>query len=149
MKISKKRLVLAILIAVLLLVAVYLTFFYYRKCSDKACFKNYLVECKRTRYLEEAQDASWLYSIKGKSGDECKVEVKLLQLKQGTTEIAGLEGKSMLCYLPLSYGGNPQENLARCTGKLKEEMLTLMLNKAYKYITDNLGRISEELQKVI
>jgi len=146
---KKKRIILIILIAVVFVLAVYFTFYYYKKCSDIGCFNSYLSKCKKASFIDEGDNDVWLYKIKSKSGDECKVNVKLLQLKKGSSDAGILEGKDMNCYLPFSSVSKPQENLERCHGLLKEEMQKIMINKLHNYITSNLGQISEELKKAI
>jgi len=63
--------------------------------------------------------------------------------------MAGMEGKEMVCYLPLGTITSPQGNLANCHGLLKEEMQSLIINRLHNYIVNNLGQISEELTKAI
>jgi len=137
-------LILIILVAV---IAVYFTFFYPRKCGDATCFNSALLKCKRAKYIDDLTDAVWSYRIKGKSGDKCQVDVKLLQLKRGASEMVILEGKEMTCYLPLGVITSPQEDLKKCHGLLKEEMQSLIINRLHNYIVENLGEISEELKK--
>jgi len=60
-----------------------------------------------------------------------------------------LEGKDMLCYLPLGSISAPQENLARCHGSLKEEMQAIIIKRLHNYIVDNLGEIGEELERAL
>lgn len=146
---EKKRVILIVLIALVFILAVYFTFFYYKKCSGIGCFNSYLSKCKKAVYIDEGDNDVWLYKIKSKIKDECKVNVKLLQLKKGTSDASVLEGKDMDCYLPYSSIAKPQENLDRCHGLLKEEMQKIMINKLHSYITSNLGQISEELKKAI
>jgi hypothetical protein len=144
-----KKKVVFISIIILVALALCFIFFYTKSCKDKSCFNASLSECKRASYINDAQDASWLYKIKGKWGGECKVYVKLLQLKQGPADLASLEGKKMDCYLPLGSTAAPQENLAKCSGLLKEEMQGLLIKRLHNYITENLGEIGGELEKPI
>jgi len=135
------------LIIIMAGMAVYFTFFYTKKCGDVSCFNTALLKCKKASYMDDAEDATWFYKIKGKSKGECKIRVEILQVKEGTTDMASLEGKDMYCYLPLGIISNPQENLERCHGLLKEEMQKLIINRLHNYIMSNLGEISEELEK--
>jgi len=143
------RIILIVVIIIIAVLALYLTFFYTKNCSDASCFNSALVKCRRASFINDAEDATWLYNIKSKSQGECKIDVKLLQLKQGTNEMAGMEGKEMVCYLPLGTITSPQGNLANCHGLLKEEMQSLIINRLHNYIVNNLGQISEELTKAI
>ncbi len=149
---NEKKKVRAILIVIILIVtvaAIYFTFFYSKKCEDMACFNSALSKCRRVKFLNDAEDAAWLYKIKGKRGEECKVQVELLKLKEGSTDLLILEGKNMECFLPFSSVVSPQENLARCKGELKEGMQEIIIKRLHNYIIDNLGEISEELEKAV
>lgn len=146
----KKRVKLLILgIAVLLFAAfvIYITFFYSKSCPDITCFNTALSQCIRRSYIEDTENAVWLYSIQGKSGGDCVVGVKLAQLKQGSMSIASLEGEEMTCYIQLGVVITPRDNLDKCHGILKEDMQGLIINNLHKYITDNLGKIGEALEK--
>ncbi len=145
----KKRIILLIMIVIVIAVAVYFTFFYTRKCPDRACFNLALGKCSRVSFLNDVEDATWFYKIKGKSGGSCEINVKLLKLKEGTTDLIGLEGKDMICFLPLGYTGDPQDNLDICQGLLKEEMQTVIITRLHNYIVDNLGEIAEGLGRVV
>jgi len=145
----KKKVVLLVLIIVVAIIAIYFSFFYVRKCSDKGCFNSALLKCSRVRYLNDVEDATWFYKIKGKKGNECEVYVELKKLKSGTTDLIKLEGKNMICYLPFGYNREPQDNLAKCHGLLKEEMQSIIINKLHNYVINNLGEISEGLRKVL
>lgn len=138
-----------IIILIVAIAAVYLTFFYSKKCSDANCFNSALVKCSKANYINDAADASWFYKIQGRSKEECVITVKILQLKQGTNEMTSLEGKEMTCYTQLGVITSPQSNLAKCHGLLKEEMQSLIINKLHNYISSNLGQINEELTKAL
>lgn len=142
--------IIIIILAVLaVLLGGYFMFFYSQKCMNKECFNSALSACKRAEFIKEADDASWLYKIAGRSNEECKVIVKMLQLKQGNIEMAVLEGKEMACYLAFGSVAEPQENINKCSGSLKEEMQKIIINRLHSYITENLGEIAGELNKVI
>ena len=146
MKIQKRGILLIVIVIVALL-AVYFTFFYARKCSDKSCFNSALSKCKRVSFLNDIEGSTWLYTIKGLSKGECEVNVKLVKFKEGNTDLIKLEGKEMNCYLPKGMIANPQESLGRCHGLLKEEMQDVIITRLHNYIVDNLGQIGEELEK--
>ena len=123
----------------------YLTFGHIKECPDKFCFDEAMEECSKRSYIDNTENAIWLYSIKGKSGGECEIGVELLQLKEGTIDLARLEGKEMLCSLPIGAVANPRTNLERCHGLLKEELQRIIIDNLHTYITDNLGQISGEV----
>ncbi len=145
----KKRGLIIVLVVIILILIGYFLFskFYIKNCDDVSCFNNALIKCKRASYINDAEDAAWKYIIKGKVEDRCKVNVKLLQLKTGTSEMSVLEGKDMDCYVPVGKIIQPQSNLGNCHGILKEEMQSLIINKLHNYIVGNIGKISEGLVK--
>lgn len=118
-----------------------------KRCATQICYEDALISCERASFIYEGGDASWLYTIKGKARGECKVNVKLLQAKKGSQEIAITQGKAMDCYLPLRSVIKPQQNLEKCHGLLKEVMQDLIIRKMHSYILENMGKINEELKK--
>jgi len=146
---KKRNIVISIVIILIAVVAGYLTFFYSTRCPDYECFNQALANCEKITYTLETEDAFWHYKIQGKSDSTCNVRVSLVQLKDGDVKLSGLEGKEMICSIPLGSTSLPQQNLRRCHGLLKEEMQELIINKLHNYITDHLGEISEELQKAL
>ena len=151
---SKRGIVLAIIAFIVLIAAVYLTFFYAKSCSDKVCFNSALLNCQKAKFTNDAQDATWLYFIKGKarSGEnagDCRIDVTMLQAKQGTQEMKALEGKSMSCYLPLGIVQAPESDISKCHGLLKEEILEkIIITKMHAYILEHVGEVKEELTKI-
>lgn len=141
--------ILALIIVIIASISGYFYFFYGKKCLDKQCFNLALGKCSKASWLSEDDEASWLYVIEGKKENACSIDVKLLQAKKGTTEIKEIEGLDMTCSLDLGYIGNPQTDLSKCSGKLKEEMQDLMIKKMHAYIISNIGKIGEELSKIV
>jgi len=141
------HIILLIAIIVVAILAAYFTLFYVKNCKDASCFNTALVKCYKATYINDAEDATWLYSIQGRSKGECEIKVGLLQLKQGTNEMSGLENMEMLCYTQLGVITSPQGNLAKCHGLLKENLQSLIINKLHNYIVGNIGKISNELTK--
>ena len=149
---NKKREVIIwslIVIAIIILAVLWYFFLYTKKCSDITCFNENLKACKKASFTSEEKVAVWKYKILGKNKEECQVNAKLLQLREGHIDIAGLERKEMVCSLPLTYTGKPEASLERCHGLLKEEMQKVIINRLHAYITDNLGQISEEMKKAV
>ena len=146
---KKRVIILGIIVILLAAAAIYYTFFYSRPCPDMICFNSALADCGRRSIIDETESSVWLYEIKGKSRGECVVRVELLQLREGTTKLASLEGKDMLCYLPSGVVGNPRDNLDSCHGLLKEELQKVIIDNLHTYITDNLGEIGEELGQAL
>ena len=138
-----------IMLAIIAILAVYFTFFFYYKCTDTDCFRAHQEKCSKTKFINDAQDATWGYAIKGKSSGQCKIEVELVQIKQGEKTLEELEGNKMLCYLPLGNTANPEADISKCHGLLKEKLQETIINKLHAYILKNVGEISEELKGVV
>jgi hypothetical protein len=143
------RYIFLLVILIILGLAVYYTFIYSPECQTFACFQDYMQRCRRASYISEETDASWKYSIKGSSDNQCDINVQLLQAKEGELQIEKLAGYSMDCYYPKGIGTYPQKDLNQCHGRLKEELQALLINKLHSHILENLGKISEELNKAI
>jgi len=137
------------LIVIVLAVAIYFTFFFYYKCDNISCFKAHQQNCDKTKFNNDLEDATWQYKIKGKKAGQCVIYVKFLQVKKGEIDLQKLEGKDMVCFLPLGSSDAPESDLSKCHGILKEEMQNLIIQKLHSYITSNLGQISSELEQVI
>lgn len=138
-----------IVIFLLILLAMFYFLLYTEKCQDAACFNEDIIRCKRASWTNDAEEAVWIYTIKGKSEGSCATEVKLDTIKEGKLDIGKAEGKSMVCYLPLGTMAVPGKDLERCTGPLKEELQDLIIKRMHSYILENLGDISEELTKTV
>lgn len=123
----------------------YFSFIHVKQCSSLGCFENAMTGCFKASYVNEQPEASWGYNIKGTSNEKCEVSVKLLQAKKGDVSIRGLNGLSMDCYFPVGTVSSPQEDLTKCSGKLREELQSFMINKLHIYIIDSLGIFNESV----
>jgi len=143
---KKVGLALIALITLLVIFSVYLMFFYSVPCNDKDCFDNAMLKCKKVSLIKEYEEASWLYRIIGGSGeDNCRVEVKLLKLKEGSIDSEKLQGKSMICDV-LKTETRPEQDTSKCSGVLKEELQDIIIKRMHEYILENLGEIKEEFK---
>ncbi|MFH0831508.1 MAG: hypothetical protein V1886_01415 [archaeon] len=142
-----KNAVILAAILIFLLIAVYLNFFYSRKCADESCFNSALSQCKKARFLNIQADSSWLYSIKGQKAGNCIVDVKNIDVKIAEAEL--LKGKSMICSLPKGVVVSPESELGNCHGLLKESLQDIILERLHTYIVQNIGQIASELEKPI
>lgn len=140
-------LAIASIIVALLLIAsvVYVMFFKQRICPDIQCFQEASKECFRFQYTNEDVVATWKYEILGKSGDNCKIRVTLINAKSGELGIDKLAGKQMDCYTQgaVSY---PEKDLSMCHGILKEDLLNIIITKLHGYIIDNLGKVETGIE---
>lgn len=146
---NKKLEILKLLIIFLIIFiassATYYFFFYTETCPDKACFQDSLLKCKKSSWINDASEATWLYVIEKKHKGECKVNVKLLLAKEGKTDISEAEGKEMTCYLPAGIVASPEKDLSKCHGELKESLQEIMITRMHSYILENLEQINEEI----
>jgi len=141
-----KKVILYILGAIILILLFYFMFFNEKHCKDNECFNLYLKDCKKTDFTAETKDSFWYYQIEGKNGDGCKVYIKLLQLKEGFTDMNSLENLDMYCYPKLGNINAPQKNLDLCEGQLKEAMQKIVIDRLHNYIVSNLGEIKEGIE---
>ncbi|MBU0467399.1 MAG: hypothetical protein KKF39_07100 [Nanoarchaeota archaeon] len=143
----KKKIIISLVFLVVILIILvlgYFLFFSSKKCSDYSCFEEHLKKCKKASYVDETEDGFWEYKINKKEQENCKVNVRLLQLKKGNSELSLLEGKNMECDIELGTASRPQNNLKICNGLLKEKMQEIIIERLHKYVTENL----EDIKKV-
>jgi hypothetical protein len=155
-----KLFIILVVVGMVILISLLYITFHTKKCSDADCFNSAMSECSRASFVSEADDASWLYTIDGPTGnflcsvihggcDICNIRVKLLQVKNGTEEVGAIEGLDMNCALAFEYIGVPNADLSKCHGELKEGLQDLMINKMHAYILANVGKIGTDLNKGI
>ncbi|MBX4212289.1 hypothetical protein KW787_02435 [Candidatus Pacearchaeota archaeon] len=139
------RIFLIVVLAVALLLAYYLTFFYKTDCTDMGCFQEAMRQCKHATYINEDPEASWKYDIQGSDGGACNIEVTLLQAKKGDLELDKLAGYDMICSYALGVVNYPEKSLNTCHGRLKEEIQRILIEKLHTHILDNIDKISQNL----
>ena len=144
MRIKYAREVMAGLILVIAVLALYYTFIP-ASCADYACFESHMTKCTPAVFINEEEEASWKYAVLGTAQGMCETEVTLLNAKEGALDLRIYEGASMRCYYDVGVTGFPEKNLAACHGPLKEGLQDIVIEKLYKYIVANLGEIREEL----
>ena len=139
----------AIVIAIVFLVwLVWFIFFSYEDCGNSwDCFNKNLEGCDRTKFIG-GDEMIFEYIIKGKSGDECKVDVELLQGELNNQDSIKLEKQKMSCFLPLGVLMIPESNIGNCHGMLKEGLQDLLIKKLHVYLVQNLGKLNLELLDV-
>jgi len=138
---GKTGVIITLLVLIAIGVTIYFLFFYIPKCSDINCWELKLEKCRKAKYINSAPDINWQYIIKNNKADNCIVNVKILDIKQGLQKTQVLEGKSMDCSLPLAIKMAPEADLNLCHGRLKEEMQTLMLENSHRYVFGNINEI--------
>jgi hypothetical protein len=133
-----------------LVVLVYLAwfaFFNYEDCRSGDCFNENLKNCDKARFVS-GDDMIFEYIIKGKSGGDCEVSVKLLQGELKNAESLKLEDQVMICSLPLGAVVAPESDIDVCHGILKEGLQDLIIKKLHTYLVQNLGRLNLELTDI-
>ena len=143
------KIILIVFILIILVAAIYFTFFFSYTCKDMACFKSHQEKCVHTKFIYDIEETKWLYYIKGKEDGKCEINVKVLQIKAGSIKRAVLEEKSMNCFLPLKSLVSPESDLSLCHGLLKEELQNLIIQKLHAYIIESVGEIGEELEGIV
>ena len=107
-----------------------------------------MISCQRTEFVSEGSEASWGYKIIGERNQACSIRVKLLQAKEGSLEIDKIAGEEMTCYYPLGNFNYPEKDLDKCTGKLKEALQEIIIDKMHRYLIENLRDIDQGLKEI-
>lgn len=115
-------------------------------CEDEACFQENLANCKRSTFVADRPETILKYRILSVSEGDCRVNVELLQIKRGATELVGLEGESMICNVPLNTFIKPEEDIKNCHGILKEEIQEALIQRMHSQLIENIGQINLETQ---
>ncbi len=136
-------LIILIISALVLLYLVYANIFRYTKCDSWDCFNSRLEKCYKTDFIG-GNKMIFEYRIIGRDSDKCIVDIKLLQGELNNQESIKMEKTSMKCDLPFSVIMIPESNLNYCSGKLKEGLQDLIINRLYSYIIENIGKIGLE-----
>ncbi len=119
-------------------------FFAYEDCRNRECFNDNLKDCDRAKFVS-GNDMIFEYVIKGKSGNSCEVVVELLQGELNNADSKKLEGKKMICMLPIGVIMNPESDIGICHGILKEGLQDLVIKKLHTYLIQNLGKLNLEI----
>jgi len=120
------------------------TFFGYDNCEDWQCFNEHLESCERVRFIG-GEKMIFEYFVLGKSGGECRVNVRLLQADLNRQDSLKLEGESMICNFPLGVVLVPESDIGSCHGPLKEGLQELLIEKLYTYLVQNVGKINLDI----
>ncbi len=142
------RWVILISIIIVLFLAVYFTWYYFPKCDNMSCYVAHQEKCRKAKFINDGPEKTWVYKILGKNENKCDIEVTLLHIKKGDIKMKVLENKEMICSLNYGNRRNPEIDLTKCHGELREEIQNQIIQKLHTYLVDNLGEIGEELKKI-
>lgn len=140
------KIIIAVLIILTLISAIYFTFFFYYKPEDINHFKSKQTRCIKAVFINDLKTTTWSYKVKGKQAGNCIIEVGILQVKEGSMDRKRLEGKFMDCYLKLTSIAAPESDLTLCHGRLKEDIQEIMIKNTHSEILSN---IEGELKGVL
>lgn len=132
---------------ILIIAGVYFTWFFTYNCKDMECFQANQIKCSRAVVIRETDSTTWQYTIKGKDGEYCVIETKILNIKEGQLDRKILEDKTMDCSLPLESKAFPESDLKKCHGLLKEEIQQIIIKNAHAQIIANIGKVSGSIEQ--
>ena len=133
-----------LIVLAILVFGVWFVFFSYDECDSWECFNDNLESCGKARFIR-GTDMIFDYTILGSSGDECRVEAKLLQGDLNNQDSLKLEGHEMVCSLPIGVVMLPESDISLCHGLLKEGLQDLVIQKLHVYLVQNLGQLNLEV----
>lgn len=134
---------LIVIVLILLIAVFYYIYFSPKKCTTDTCFATALANCDKSTYIKDDGSEIIKYSINGADSWQCEIQVEVQQIKAGPAELKIIEGKSMVCSIPLGSIADPARDLKNCHGLLKEEIQDIMIQRLHSQIIQNLGQISE------
>ena len=104
-------------------------------------------KCSRYSWIKDDSQARWMYNINGADGNSrCNIDVTLVSLKQGGIDNEKLQGKSMICSVLKTEAENPEKDLVRCSGELKEGIQEIIIQRMHNYLLENFGEIKNEFK---
>lgn len=145
-KLGVKEVIVIIVFVSISSIGVFLFFGVGKTCDDVTCYNNLMEKCSKGSFINEQPEASWKYVVKGKRLDNtCRVEVILLQAKEGDMRLRDFEGTSMTCFYKRGIISQPEKDISNCHGILKENIQDLFIRKLHEYILDNLDEVEQNL----
>ena len=145
---SKSSIILSVIIIIIGLGAWYFTVQFNQvvKCDDMDCYKQNLLKCKKSFVINEEDNYDYRYEIINSNGDSyCNVDVRLVKVKNGGVNSEKLEGLNMICNVNRFEDVYPETNMLDCSGKLREELQEIIIDRMHNQILQNWEQIKEEL----
>ena len=144
------KVILWLLVILIVVGAVYFTWFFKYNCESIECFQQNQARCSKAKYVFESDTTVMSYETKYKDGGRCVTGVKMVAVKEGTVDKEKLEGLNMECWVQMGERITaPEDDLSECHGLLKEEIQEIMIKNAHAQIISNLGEIGEELEESV
>lgn len=141
--------IIATIVVLALVTGCYFLFFYKTACDNKECFLANMANCKKTSFSSANAQTITQYTILGTKDGKCKTNIEIIQVKKGALELGDLEGKEMNCFTNIGSGEMPEKDIENCHGELKEQIQSIIINRLYSQILQNVGKIGEETTKVL
>jgi len=138
-----------IIISVLVLIlglSIFIYFFEFQitKCENLECYHENLLDCKKSYVINEDDNYVYRYEILGSEGiSYCNVDVRLLKVKDGGIDAEDLEGLNMICKANRFENIFPQDDILACSGKLREELQEIIIDRMHNQILQNMQQIKE------
>ena len=149
-----KRGIVLIVIFFLIFAPLYYFKFYSKSCDSTICLEGAAKTCsKASLLLEETGGTLTRYTIKGKEGQTCNLEIKIERVPTLTDETrASFEGKSMTCIIPREEfsrmtAKDMGSKLDYCTGPLKEAMYDVLIKKLYNLVIKDMSSVLKEIER--
>lgn len=147
------------LTALLVMLIIFIFFYLYatspsfkKICYDDSCFVQSLQICEKVIYTPSKAGNIWRYEILRQESGTCVVDVKNIVLASSDTKVKNVQGKSMICAVPLDLVGSYtkiEQRIEFCSGPLKEELQSVIIDKLYDYVIQNLGPIAKSIKESI
>ncbi|MDI6737965.1 MAG: hypothetical protein QME12_05630 [Nanoarchaeota archaeon] len=148
-----------LIVATVILLTVFFAYYFglvKKTCGTEECFQKELQKCGMSTYSKIHNYNYYTYTIKGSSGGNCKLNIRLAKMAAGTPpeKIALFEGKDMDCKIPMAdVAGATTDQintiLKHCTGPLKEAMYEQIIEKLYTVVISNLGEIMGSIEDTL
>ncbi len=155
MFVNKKKVAVLIVLVIMLFTLFYINLPKNCEKDYENCFSDNVSKCSKSKVLASKDDNLYRYEVVARKQDSCIVKVSLAKVSetQSLDLKKALEGKSMLCSLPMSLINtkdiNSIENLNDyCTGQLKEAILEITLQKLYDVVVQNIGPVASEIRGI-
>lgn len=117
------------------------------KCEDIDCYRQNLLECKKSWVFNEDENYVYRYEILNENGNSyCDVDVNLVRIKSGVSDNQRLESMNMVCKVNRFDNIKPEEDMLACSGRLREELQEIIIDRLHNQILQNLEEIGEAFE---